>query len=147
MDAPVTNPSSAVPLGTRPTGSDRLGLGQTSAPAEFDRPLNDPEAGAARRPIEDHAEQDADRRGGEQSGRELDFGPRSEQEMSSRARISAEMEAFRNGGDGSDPQGEVARDGSALGQDGVEALRRRVELAVRLAGPTEEPRRELNVIV
>ncbi|WP_018865432.1 hypothetical protein [Thioalkalivibrio sp. ARh3] len=148
MEVPVSNPSAAVPLGTRPTGSDRLGLGQTSAPAEFDRPLNDPEAGEARRPIEDDAEQDSDRRGGDQSERSLDFGARSEQELSSRARISAEQEAARMRRDGDDQPDESAlRDGGSLGQDGVEALRRRVELAVRLAGPTEEPRRELNVII
>lgn len=147
MEVPVSNPSAAVPLGTRPTGSDRLGLGQTAAPAEFDRPLNDPEAGEARRPIEDHAEQDGDRRGGDQSDRSLDFGARSEQELSSRARISAEQEAARMRRDGDALNDSVIRDGGSLGQDGVEALRRRVELAVRLAGPTEEPRRELNVVV
>ena len=147
MEVPVSNPSAAVPLGTRPTGSDRLGLGQTSAPAEFDRPLNDPEAGEARRPLEDDAEQDSDRRGGDQSDRSLEFGARSEQELSSRARISAEQEAARMRRDGDTQDDSAIRDGSSLGQDGVEALRRRVELAVRLAGPTEEPRRELNVVV
>ncbi|WP_018873655.1 hypothetical protein [Thioalkalivibrio sp. ALJ16] len=145
MEVPVTNPSAAVPLGTRPTGSDRLGLGQLATPADFDRPLNDPEAGAPRRAIEDRPEQDQNRRGeGEQQESGLGFPPRSEQEMASRARVAAQIEAFRNG---DDTRETAAPDGGALSGVGVEALRRRVELAVSLAGPSEEPRRELNVVI
>ncbi|WP_019625749.1 hypothetical protein [Thioalkalivibrio sp. ALJT] len=145
MDVPVTNPSAAVPPGTRPTGNDRLGLGQTATPADFDRPLNDPEAGAPRRAIEDRPEQDQNRRGeGEQSETGLAFPPRSEQEMASRARVAAQIEAFRNG---DDPRETATTDGSELAGPGIETLRRRVELAVSLAGPTEQPRRELNVVV
>ncbi len=144
MEVPVTNPSAAVPVGTRPTGSDRLGLGQLSTPADFDRPLNDPEAGEARRPIEDRAEQDENRRGDAEQDQGLAFPPRSEQEMASRARVAAQIEAFRNGNDGAEA---APPDGGVLGGGGVEALRRRVELAVSLAGPAEEPRRELNVVI
>ncbi|WP_024325970.1 hypothetical protein [Thioalkalivibrio sp. AKL19] len=143
MEVPVTNPSAAVPVGTRPTGSDRLGLGQLSTPADFDRPLNDPEAGEARRPIEDRTEQDENRRGDAEQDQGLAFPPRSEQEMASRARVAAQIEAFRSGNDATD----APADGGPLGGGGVEALRRRVELAVSLAGPAEEPRRELNVVI
>lgn len=142
MEVPVSNPSAAVPIGTRPTGSDRLGLGQLSTPAEFERPLNDPEAGEARRPIEDRTEQEENRGGNAEQDQGLSFPPRSEQEMASRARVAAQIEAFRNGDEPAAPS-----DGGVLGGGGVEALRRRVELAVSLAGPTEEPRRELNVVI
>ncbi|MFO7954087.1 hypothetical protein [Thioalkalivibrio sp.] len=144
MEVPVTNPSAAVPVGTRPTGSDRLGLGQLSTPADFDRPLNDPEAGEARRPIEDRSEQDENRRGDAEQDQGLAFPPRSEQEMASRARVAAQIEAFRSGNETSEA---APPDGGPLGGGGVEALRRRVELAVSLAGPAEEPRRELNVVI
>ncbi len=145
MDAPVTNPSAAVPIGTRPTGSERLGLGQLSAPTEFDRPLNDPEAGAARRAIEDRREQDENRRG-DDGGSERGFATPSDRELASRARVAAEVEAFQNrfAGSGED---RAPSDGGALDGAGVEALRRRVELAVSLAGPMEEPRRELNIVI
>lgn len=144
MEVPVTNPSAAVPVGTRPTGNDRLGLGQLSTPADFDRPLNDPEAGEARRPIEDRAEQDENRRGDTDQDQGLAFPPRSEQEMASRARVAAQIEAFRSDNEAA---GTAQADGGPVDGVGVEALRRRVELAVSLAGPAEEPRRELNVVV
>ncbi|WP_018948629.1 hypothetical protein [Thioalkalivibrio sp. ALMg11] len=143
MEVPVSNPSAAIPIGTRPTGSDRLGLGQLSTPADFERPLNDPEAGAARRPLEDRPEQDDNRRGDAEQDQGLAF-PRSDQEMASRARVAAQIEAFRSGNDSAEAP---PADGSPLGGAGVEALRRRVELAVSLAGPAEEPRRELNVVI
>ncbi|WP_018145334.1 hypothetical protein [Thioalkalivibrio sp. AKL6] len=143
MEVPVSNPSAAVPIGTRPTGSDRLGLGQLSTPADFERPLNDPEAGAARRPLEDRPEQDDNRRGDAEPDQGLAF-PRSDQEMASRARVAAQIEAFRSGNDSAEA---MPADGGPLSGGGVEALRRRVELAVSLAGPAEEPRRELNVVI
>jgi len=146
MEVPVNNPSAAVPVGTRPTGNDRLGLGQLATPADFERPLNDPEAGAARRPIEDRPQQEENRRSDAEQEQELAFPPRSEQEMVSRARVAAQIETSRSG-DARDEAGGRFPDGRSLDGVGVEALRRRVELAVSLAGPSEEPRRELNVVV
>ncbi|WP_018871163.1 MULTISPECIES: hypothetical protein [unclassified Thioalkalivibrio] len=148
MEAPLTNPAPPTVPATRPSGSDRLGLGQLSAPSEFDRPLNDPEAGAARRPIEDRAEQQRNRNGDEGDPRADLVLPRNEREMAGQARLAAEIEAFQSGtADDARPGEERIADGGALEDSGVEALRRRVELAFSFAGPAEEPRRELNIVV
>lgn len=147
MEAPLTNPAPPTVPASRPSGSDRLGLGQLSAPSESDRPLNDPEAGSARRPIEENAEQQRNRNGDEGDPRTDLLPPRSDRELAGQARLAAEIDAFQARAEGEDREGDRIADGAPLEGSDLEALRRRVELAFSFAGPAEEPRRELNIVV
>jgi len=131
-DAPIIVPF--VPT-VRPSGWDRLGLGQVAARPESARPLNAPEATAPKHPFEERWPIEPLLDGKSRVG-SLARGPHSGAEWSVRARIAA---ASRLAWEEADPERETPVS--------TNAARKQVDFYVRLALPDEEARREFNIIV
>lgn len=140
IDAPVYVPF--VPTG-RPTGSERLGLGQVAVRPEIDRALNAPEQGSAKAPF-------SERQAAIQSTlvpqqqpptiRQAATANRSDAELGARARVAAGGETRST-----PPYAAATTDeDTAMASS---AMRQRVEVAVRLALPSEEPSRQFNILV
>lgn len=136
-----------VPSG-RPTGSERLGLGQVSARPETARALNAPEEGNAKAPF---SERQAAIDAGFAQQQALAAGQgaranRSFAELGARARVAAGGESNAESGQSATGSGTTSRDEreSAVASS---AMRQRVEIAVRLALPSEERSRQFNILV
>ena len=144
IDAPSYVPF--VPYG-RPTGSERLGLGQVAVRPESARALNAPEEGSAKPPFsERQAAVDASL-ARQQSGdaAQVVKGSRNFAELGARARVAAGGESTGE----QDPMPGFSTD-SGKGEDQAAAssvMRQRVEVAVRLALPSEEPHRQFSILV
>jgi hypothetical protein len=152
-DAPIS--VSYVPIG-RPTGAERLGLGQVSVRPETTRALNDPEQGSAKEAFSERqaaidsafarqqpgaANPAAIQQFARQSDPQSNQANRSSLELGARARVAAGGET---GQGGRFAAASASQEESAAASS---AMRQRVEVAVRLALPSEEPHRQFSILV
>lgn len=145
IDAPNTT-LTYVPIG-QPRGFERLGIGQVSARPESARALNAPEEANAKAPFSERQaaiESSLTRARSQNLAPDLRgfqqfvFGRRGYAELGARARVAAGGDARRfSAGSGGDADAAAASS----------SMRQRVELAVRLALPSEEPRRQFSILV
>ncbi|WPL16262.1 hypothetical protein Thiowin_01215 [Thiorhodovibrio winogradskyi] len=148
IEAPIYLP--LAPTG-RPTGSERLGLGQVAVRPETARALNAPEEGSAKAPFSERQAAIDSNAAQQQPGNLLQAAQanRSFVELGARARVAASREFGGDSGDESDQ----SLNFSAVGRGDEEmaaassAMRHCVEVAVRLALQSEEPHRQFNILV
>ncbi|MBK5969181.1 MULTISPECIES: hypothetical protein [Thiorhodovibrio] len=137
-----------VPNG-RPTGSERLGLGQMSARPESARALNAPEQSNAKAPFSER-QAAIDSAFSQQQPVATGQAGRSNAELGARARVAAGSQS--NGQSMQSPPAQSQTNGASSGDDqesvaASSAMRQRVEIAVRLALPSEESGVQYNVVV
>ncbi|MBK1647921.1 hypothetical protein [Rhabdochromatium marinum] len=157
IDAPIYVPF--VPYG-RPTGSERLGVGRVSAIPETDRALNSPDPTSAKAAF-------SERRAGIQSSlagqqpvarNPVPTNRRSYAEVAARYRIAAggdsDSGSWFYSSDASATPGTDNSGGSRTEATAQEAAKKlssymsqRVQLSVRLTLPSEEPSRQLSILV